>query len=96
MARSFKNQESVAREWDRKKKAIVVSKECYGEGEVWESTKAWARAQGNVEMAGNVATACRGFGMAYGLYFRYRDEPIPKPLVMTYQPVYVNAGCVAG
>lgn len=93
MPRSFKDQDAVSREWERKKKAIVVSKECYGAGEEWESTKAWARANGGIGRAGNVATACRGFGMAYGLYFRYRDEPIPKRLVQEYEPVYVNAGC---
>ena len=93
MPRSFKNAESVAREWDRKKKAIVVSKEKYGDGEEWESTKAWARAKGDVDMAGNVATACRTGGRAYGFYFRYRDESIPKRLEVGYEPVYVNAGC---
>ena len=93
MPRSFKDQDAVSREWERKKKAIVVSKEMYGAGEEWESTKAWARAKGDVDMAGNVATACRTGGRAYGFYFRYRDEPIPKPLVQVYEPVYVNAGC---
>lgn len=93
MPRSFKNQDAVSREWDRKKKAIVVSRDMYGAGEEWESTKAWARANGGLERAGNVATACRNNVRAYGFYFRYRDEPVPKPLVQVYEPVYVNAGC---
>jgi hypothetical protein len=75
-----------------RRKAIIVSREEYGEGEEWESGRAWAIARGNVNMAGNVCRACQAGLNWYGLYFRYRDEPIPEPLVQVYEPVYVNAG----
>ena len=77
----------------KRRKPIIVSKEQYGPGEEWESGRAWAIAQGNYRKAANVCTACKTGVNWYGLYFRYRDEPIPKPLVQVYEPVYVNAGC---
>jgi hypothetical protein len=77
----------------RRRRAIIVSKEKYGEGEEWESGRAWAKAQGNVNMASSVCRACQINGNWYGLFFRYRDEPIPKLLVQEYESVYVNAGC---
>ena len=76
-----------------RRRAIIVSKEQYGPGEEWESGRDWAIANGNVNKAGNVSTACRAGLKWYGRYFRYRDEAIPSLLDQVYGPVYVNAGC---
>lgn len=77
-------------------RGIVVSKELYGEGEEWESGRAWAIANGGANRAANVCTACRTNAKWYGGYFRYRDEAIPDLLVQMYEPVYVNSGCSEG
>ena len=78
-----------------RRRVIVVSDEMYGEGEEWESGRAWAIAHGNENKAGNVCTACRTGVKWYGKYFRYRDEPIPERLVMDggEERYVVSAGC---